>query len=427
MAVIQTEKRKGLTGSVRVPGDKSISHRAVMFGAIAKGTTRIEGFLPGADCLSTIECFRRMGVTIHTHSPTSLQVEGQGWDGLQEPESFLDVGNSGTTIRLMLGILAGRPFWSSVIGDESIARRPMDRVVQPLRQMGARVDGRRDGKFTPLGVRGGNLQGIHFESPVASAQVKSCLLLAGLQAAGTTTVAEPSLSRDHTERMLRAFGVELQREGYAVSVQGGQSLVAQEVRVPGDISSAAFIMAAALLVPDSKVTIRDVGLNPTRTGIIDALQAMGAQMEVEEKGEWCGEPVGDITVRSSELQSTEIGGDLIPRLIDEIPILAVIASQAEGTTVIKDAAELKVKETNRIAVTAQELRKLGARVEETDDGLIIHGPSPLTGGECDSHGDHRIGMAMAIAGLIADRGCKVHRAESIDVSFPGFEALLQQL
>ncbi|SIS39204.1 3-phosphoshikimate 1-carboxyvinyltransferase [Kroppenstedtia eburnea] len=427
MGVLRIEERRDLRGEVRVPGDKSISHRAVMFGAVAEGRSRVEGFLPGADCLGTIECFRRMGVNIHRDGPTSLTVEGRGWEGLREPETVLDVGNSGTTIRLMLGVLAGRPFHATVLGDESIGRRPMNRVVEPLRRMGARVDGRAKGLFTPLSVRGGNLTGITHQSQVASAQVKSSLLLAGLQGNGVTRVEEPALSRDHTERMLGAFGVKVDRDSRGVSVTGGQVLQAREVRVPGDLSSAAFLLVAALIVPGSRLRIRDMGLNPTRTGILDVLRQMGGEMEVTQTGEWNGEPVGDITVSHSSLTGVEVGGDLIPRLIDEIPVLAVAATQAAGQTVIRDAAELKVKETDRIAATARELRKLGARVEETGDGLVIEGKTPLTGGPCDSHGDHRIGMAMAVAGLIAAGSTTVTRAEAIDVSFPGFATLLGEL
>ncbi|MGF7089025.1 3-phosphoshikimate 1-carboxyvinyltransferase [Kroppenstedtia sanguinis] len=428
MEVLQIEERRDLRGEVRVPGDKSISHRAVMFGAIAEGRSRVEGFLPGKDCLSTIECFRRMGVNIHRKGPTSLIVEGRGWEGLQEPKTVLDVGNSGTTIRLMLGVLAGRPFHATVLGDESIGRRPMNRVVEPLRLMGAQVDGRSQGSFTPLSVRGGNLTGMIHRSRVASAQVKSSLLLAGLQGKGVTRVEEPALSRDHTERMLGAFGVKVDRDSpRSVSVAGGQVLQARDVRVPGDISSAAFLLVAALLVPGSRLTIRGVGLNPTRTGILDVLRRMGGELEIHPTGEWNGEPVGDITVSHSSLTAVEIGGELIPRLIDEIPVLAVAATQAAGHTVIRDAAELKVKETNRIAATAQELRKLGARVEETEDGLVIEGKTPLTGGPCDSHGDHRIGMAMAVAGLLATGRTTVTQAEAIGISFPGFSTLLEEL
>lgn len=411
----------------RVPGDKSISHRSIMFGALAQGETRVDGFLPGADCLSTISCYKQLGVEIERLSETSVRIQGRGIEDLQEPTQPLNVGNSGTTIRLLLGILAGTSFFSTLIGDESIARRPMARVVNPLRKMGAQIDGRLDGRFTPLAVRGQELTGITYESPVASAQVKSCLLLAGLQAKGTTTVYEPSLSRNHTERMLPAFGVELGMGEKSVSIQGGQSLTGTHVKVPGDISSAAFLLAAALMVPGSRVTVEDVGLNPTRTGILDAFRMMGAQVEVEETNLWCNEPVGRVTITAEELTGVEIGGDLIPRLIDEIPILAVVATQAKGETVIRDAAELKVKETNRIATTAQELRKLGAHVEETEDGMIISGPVQLTGGVCHSHGDHRIGMAMAIAGLGASSEVRVEGTAAIDVSFPGFSQMIQQI
>jgi 3-phosphoshikimate 1-carboxyvinyltransferase len=425
--MIRTSQRKPFRATVTVPGDKSISHRSIMFGAVANGTTEIEGFLPGADCLSTIRCFQQMGVEIERLSETAVRVRGRGFEGLKEATSPLDVGNSGTTIRLMLGILSGVPIYSTLIGDESIARRPMKRVVDPLRKMGARIDGRNDGRFTPIGVRGGALQGITYESPVASAQVKSCLLLAGLNAEGDTVVREPSQSRDHTERMLPGFGVELEANGTEVRIKGGQTLTGTKVRVPGDISSAAFILAAALMVPGSQVTVEHVGLNPTRTGILDAFRMMGAEVQTEITAHWCNEPVGNVTVSCNDLHGVEIGGALIPRLIDEIPILAVVATQAYGTTVIKDAQELKVKETNRIATTAKELRKLGASVEETEDGLIIEGGTQLSGGYCHSHGDHRIGMAMAIAGFAASGDVVVEGTEAIDVSFPGFADLIAQL
>ncbi|MBH8596613.1 MULTISPECIES: 3-phosphoshikimate 1-carboxyvinyltransferase [unclassified Thermoactinomyces] len=418
--MIRTSRLGPFRLTTKVPGDKSISHRSVMFGSIAEGVTEIEGFLPGADCLSTIHCFRQMGVEIERTSPTSVRVKGKGFAGLAEPRVPLDVGNSGTTIRLLLGILAGSSIFATLVGDESIGRRPMGRVVKPLRRMGAVIDGRRDGSYTPLAVRGSKLTGIRYESPVASAQVKSCLLLAGLKAEGMTTVIEPSRSRDHTERMLPAFGCQVEVRDREVSLAGGQHLSAARVQVPGDISSAAFLLAAALVVPGAEVTIEDVGLNPTRTGILDALAMMGAKIQIEETGSWCNEPVGRVTVTAGELQGATIGGELIPRLIDEIPILAVVATQAKGTTVIKDAEELKVKETNRIATTVNELRKLGAKIEETEDGMIIEGPVVLSGGRCDSHGDHRIGMAMAIAGLAAEQEVIVEHTEAIDVSFPGF-------
>ncbi|MEW9031848.1 MAG: 3-phosphoshikimate 1-carboxyvinyltransferase [Planifilum fimeticola] len=425
--MLRVGRGKAFNKVLRVPGDKSISHRAVMFGAIADGTTRIENFLPGDDCHHTIECFQRLGVQIEREGATTLTVHGKGWKGLREPDQCLDVGNSGTTIRLLLGILAGSPFFSTVYGDASIARRPMARVVEPLRRMGARIDGRDGGRFAPLAVRGGELKGIEYHSPVASAQVKSCLLLAGLRAEGWTKVKEPHPSRDHTERMLKAFGAELSLGEGTVSVKGGQSLAGRHVRVPGDISSAAFLFAAALLVPGSRVTVRDVGINPTRTGILDVFRSMGAEVTVTPTDQWCGEPVGDVTVAGGPLRGVEVGGDLIPRLIDEIPVLAVVATQAEGKTVIRDAAELKVKESNRIATVAEELRKLGAQVEETPDGLIIEGPASLQGALLDSHGDHRIGMAMAVAGLASEGEVRVKGAEAISVSFPNFAEILKEL
>ncbi|WP_017728019.1 3-phosphoshikimate 1-carboxyvinyltransferase [Halalkalibacterium ligniniphilum] len=409
----------GLRGTIRIPGDKSISHRAVMFGALAEGTTTIEGFLAGEDCLSTIACFQKLGVEI-VQEGEKVTVHGKGWKGLEEPAEILDVGNSGTTTRLMLGILATQPFHSVVIGDDSIGKRPMKRVTVPLREMGAQIDGRDDGNFTPLSVRGGQTKGISFQSKVASAQVKSAILLAGLQSEGTTSVIEPALSRDHTERMLEAFGVEVKRDGLTVSVKGGQVLKARHVVVPGDISSAAFFLVAGAITPNSKLTLTNVGLNPTRSGVIDVLQQMGASLQIENERLEGGEPVADLTIETSTLHGTEIGGELIPRLIDEIPVLAVLATQAKGRTVIKDAEELKVKETNRIDTVVSELTKLGATIQATDDGMIIEGPTTLSGGVVQSFGDHRIGMAMAIAGLVASDSVQVERSEAISVSYPTF-------
>ncbi|MFC5714233.1 3-phosphoshikimate 1-carboxyvinyltransferase [Thalassorhabdus alkalitolerans] len=418
--------QKGLKGSVQVPGDKSISHRAVMFGAIAEGKTEITGFLPGADCLSTIACFQKMGIDI-LQKGDKVTVYGKGWSGLNEPSEILDVGNSGTTTRLMLGILAGRPFHSVVIGDESIARRPMSRVTEPLRQMGAEIDGREDGTYTPLSIRGGETKGIHWVSKVASAQVKSCILLAGLQSEGKTTVEEPSLSRDHTERMLEAFGVEVTRDNMTVSVEGGQALKGRSVFVPGDISSAAFLLAAGAIVPDSEITIENVGVNPTRTGIVDVMKKMGVSFKEKNKRDVNGEPVADFVVKTSNMQGTTIEGDLIPRLIDEIPIIAVMASQAVGTTVIKDAEELKVKETNRIDTVVSQLKKMGADIEATPDGMIIRGSAQLQGAELDSFGDHRIGMAMSIAALIAKGESTILDTEAINVSYPTFYEHIDKL
>ncbi|KHF40327.1 3-phosphoshikimate 1-carboxyvinyltransferase [Halalkalibacter okhensis] len=416
----------GLNGTIQVPGDKSISHRAVMFGAIAEGTTTVEGFLPGEDCLSTISCFRKLGVSIE-QTEDKVTIEGKGWDGLTEPSEILDVGNSGTTTRLMLGILATRPFHSVIIGDDSIAKRPMARVTEPLRSMGSDIDGRQNGNYTPLSIRGGATKGIKFQSKVASAQVKSAILLAGLQSEGVTSVSEPALSRDHTERMLEAYGVEVKRDGLTVSVEGGQSLKAQHIVVPGDISSAAFFLVAAAIVPNSNITIEGVGMNPTRSGIIDVLLNMGATMTIQNERVVGGEPIADITISTSALKGIEIGGDLIPRLIDEIPVIAVLATQAEGKTVIRDAEELKVKETNRIDTVVSELSKLGAKIQATDDGMIIEGPSSLKGTSVSSFGDHRIGMALAIAGLITDGDVQIGRSDAIAVSYPNFFEHIKQL
>ncbi len=424
--MLRVQPAKRIEGTVRVPGDKSISHRAVMFGALAEGTTTIEGFLPGADCLSTIDCFRRMGVDIEQEGDR-VTVHGKGWYGLQEPSQHLDVGNSGTTIRLMAGILATQPFHAVMEGDESIAKRPMRRVIGPLRQMGAKIDGRKDGEYTPLSIRGGDLQGISYQSPVASAQVKSAILLAGLQAKGVTSVTEPQLSRDHTERMLQAFGVKVVRDGLTVSVEGGQTLTGRAICVPGDISSAAFLIAAVMMVPGSSLLIENVGINPSRTGIIDVVRAMGGRIELQNERVVNEEPVADLLVTHAELRGIEIGGEIIPRLIDEIPVIAVMATQASGRTVIRDAEELRVKETDRIATVASQLSRFGGKVTPTPDGLIVEGATPLTGATIDSMGDHRIGMAMAIAGLAAAGETVIENDEAINVSFPGFADILAHI
>ena len=415
-----------LQGEISIPGDKSISHRAVMFGAMAEGKTTINHFLAGEDCLSTISCFEKMGVSIKREDEY-VEVEGKGIEGLSEPASILDVGNSGTTTRLMLGILAGVPFHTSLIGDESIAKRPMSRVTVPLRSMGTKIDGREHGQYTPLSTRGGALKAIHYHSPVASAQVKSAILLAGLHAEGTTKVTEPFTSRDHTERMLRAFGVDVEVDGTTVSIEGGQSLRGTDVYVPGDISSAAFFLVAGAIVPNSRIVLKNVGLNPTRTGIIDVLQQMGARLTISNERIQNGEPIGDLTIETSQLKGIEIGGDVIPRLIDEIPVIALLATQANGKTVIKDAEELKVKETNRIDTVATELSKLGASVTPTADGLIIEGKAALKSGEVDSYGDHRIGMMLAVAAAIATGEVTLMRSEAIHVSYPTFFEDLDKL
>lgn len=409
----------GLKGSIEIPGDKSISHRSVMFGSIAQGVTRVTNFLPGDDCLSTISCFRKLGVVIEENEE-GLTIYGNGFEGLQEPNELLDVGNSGTTIRLLLGILAGRPFFSSLIGDQSIGKRPMTRVTEPLRTMGAKIDGRKNGEFTPLSIRGGKLNPINYNMPVASAQVKSALILAGLQAEGETTIIEKAESRDHTERMIRKFGGEVGKDNRKITVKGGQKLIASDILVPGDISSAAFFLVAGAIVEGSEILLKNVGLNPTRTGIIEIMNQMGANLEIHNNDENSFEPAGDITIKTSRLRGTVVEGDVIPRLIDEIPIIALLATQAEGTTIIKDASELKVKETNRIDTVVRELTKLGASIEATDDGMIIHGGTALRGGKVSSHGDHRIGMMLAIASLICKDQVELEDPEAISVSYPNF-------
>lgn len=428
MNTIQLQtKVKSLTGQINVPGDKSISHRSVMFGAIAEGKTTVSNFLLGEDCFSTISCFKALGVNIETEDPNKIVIHGKGLEGLTEPQEILDVGNSGTTIRLMMGILSGRPFFSVLKGDQSIGKRPMTRVTKPLTQMGAVIDGREKGAFTPLSVRGGNLKGIEYVLPVASAQVKSSILFAGLQAEGSTTVYEPSKTRDHTERMIRQFGGEVTSDGLSVTVKGGQSLHGTDVHVPGDISSAAFFLVAGAIIPDSKITLKNVGLNPTRTGIIEVMKAMGADLEIINEQQDVFEPVGDLVIRSSSLKGTVIEGDIIPKLIDEIPIIALLATQAEGTTIIRDAQELKVKETNRIDTVVGELLKLGARIEATDDGMIVHGKSSLQGGVVNSHGDHRIGMMLAIAALLSEQNVFLENPEAIAISYPEFFSHLDSL
>lgn len=415
-------KQPVLKGTVRVPGDKSISHRAVMFGAMAKGTTEISGFLQGEDCLRTIECFEHLGVRI-TRQGERVTVESDGMDGWKEPAEVLYTGNSGTTTRLMLGILAGTGFHSIMTGDASIAKRPMNRVLLPLQQMGADIRGRQGGQYTPVAVQGTPLKAMDYTMPVASAQVKSAILLAALCAEGTTVVREPVPSRNHTEIMLQLFGVQLKQEDGIIEIPGNQRLTAATVQVPGDISSAAFLIGAALITADSELTIQDVGVNPTRTGILDVLESMGADWDMQMRNEE-GERSADLTVRSSTLNGTEIGGSLIPRLIDEIPLLALVATQAQGTTVIKDAEELRVKETDRIAAVVTELKKLGADIEATEDGMIINGPTQLSGAELSSYGDHRLGMMAAVAALITDGPVTIDDAECIAVSYPGF---LEQL
>jgi 3-phosphoshikimate 1-carboxyvinyltransferase len=419
-----------LKGRIKVPGDKSISHRALMLGALAQGETQIEGLLLGEDPRSTASCFQAMGASISELNTEFVRVNGIGLGNLQEPVDVLNAGNSGTTLRLMLGILASHPKrFFTVTGDSSLRSRPMSRVVKPLQEMGAQIWGRKGNSLAPLAIAGQNLKPIHYNSPIASAQVKSCILLAGLSVEGETTVTEPALSRDHSERMLRAFGAELSVnvETNSVTIIGPAQLHGRHVIVPGDISSAAFWLVAGAIVPNSELTIENVGVNPTRTGILEVLAMMGADIELLNQREVAGEPVADLRVRSSPLRSCTIAGEIIPRLIDEIPILAVAAVFAEGTTVIKDAEELRVKESDRIAVMAQQLNKMGARVTELPDGMEITGGTNLTGTDVDSHTDHRIAMSLAIAALNASGTTTINRAEAAAISYPDFTPTLQQV
>jgi 3-phosphoshikimate 1-carboxyvinyltransferase len=419
-----------LQGTIRVPGDKSISHRALMLGAIATGETAIEGLLLGEDPRSTASCFQALGAEISDLNTEKVIVRGIGLGNLQEPDEVLNAGNSGTTLRLMLGLLAAHPGrFFCVTGDSSLRSRPMSRVVKPLQQMGAQIWGRKHNALAPLAIQGQPLNSLHYHSPIASAQVKSCLLLAGLMVEGKTTVTEPALSRDHSERMLRAFGADLDidPETHSVTLTGPANLQGQQLIVPGDISSAAFWLVAAAIVPGSELLIQNVGINPTRTGILEVLASMGADISQENSRLVTGEPVADLRVRSGQLKGCTIGGDLIPRLIDEIPILAVAAVFAQGTTVIRDAAELRVKESDRLAVVASELGKMGAQITELPDGLEIRGGTPLRGAEVDSYTDHRIAMSLAIAALNAKEATTIHRAEAASISYPDFVSTLQQV
>ncbi|WP_152654611.1 3-phosphoshikimate 1-carboxyvinyltransferase [Oceanobacillus sp. CFH 90083] len=417
-----------LEGDVIVPGDKSISHRSIIFGSISHGITKITNFLDGEDCLRTIHAFRAMGVQIEKDGNTVL-VHGNGLEGLKKPTKALDFGNSGTTTRLMLGLLSGLPFETSIYGDASLTKRPMDRVVTPLRKMGAVIDGDADGKFLPITVQGGTLDGITYRLPVKSAQVKSALLLAGLLAEGETVVQEETETRNHTEVMLQAFGADLKQNKEGIVVTNKGNLTACDVEVPGDISSAAFFLAAGAIVPGSAITLKNVGLNESRTGILDVLKEMGAAITVSNERTTGGEKIGDLTIKYTALKGTMIEGDVIPRLIDEIPILALLATQADGKTIIKDAEELRVKETDRIEAVCQNLQVLGANITATEDGMIIEGPTKLTGGKISSYMDHRIAMMGVIAALISEEPIEMDEKDSINISYPTFfddlEAILQ--
>ncbi len=422
---MEIPKLNKLHGKLTIPGDKSISHRAVMFGALAQGTTRITHFLEGADCLSTISCFQAMGIHIQKNKDEVL-VEGKGLHGLQAPLDILDVGNSGTTTRLISGILAGQDFTSRLTGDASICQRPMGRIITPLSMMGAQITSLNQNGCAPLTIQGGHLHGIHYQSPVASAQVKSCVLLAGMYADAPTSVTEPVLSRNHTELMLNYFGAQVTSKGTTASILPQPDLKARDITVPGDISSAAYFIAAGLLVPGSEILLCNVGINPTRGGLLRVCQAMGGDITLLNVRN-DGEPTADLLIRSSSLHGTEIKGEIIPTLIDEIPMIAVMAAFAEGTTVIRDAAELKVKESDRIQVMTDNLTRMGADVEALPDGMIIHGGKPLHGATIDSHKDHRIAMSFAVAGGICEGSLTITDGECVNISYPEFYTDLYSL
>ncbi|WP_027363391.1 3-phosphoshikimate 1-carboxyvinyltransferase [Desulfotruncus alcoholivorax] len=417
---------KSLRGVVNVPGDKSVSHRSVMIGALACGETEVKNFLMGEDCLSTIRIIRALGVDVQVEN-SRVVIRSDGLETLREPGDVLDAGNSGTTMRLMSGILAGSPFYSVITGDDSLRSRPMGRVIRPLVAMGAEIMARNNNLLAPISIKGGNLKSINYESPVASAQVKSAVLLAGLFAPGCTTVTEPTKSRDHTERMLRHFGARVEVDGTKITVWGKPCLTGKKITVPGDISSAMFLIVAGLIVKGSEIVLPNVGINPTRTGALQVLKAMGGDITINNPREVNGEPIGDITVRSSKLKGTEIGGAIIPYLIDEIPVLAVAAALAEGKTVISDAGELRHKESDRIATVVKLLRNFGAGVEEFTDGLVVHGVKKIRGAVCETFGDHRLAMSAAVAGLAADGETVVMGAECVHISYPGFFDTLKKI
>lgn len=417
--------KKKIHATITVPGDKSISHRSIMIGALAKGTTEIEGFLMGEDCLSTISCFQKLGILIEQQKDKII-VYGKGLHGLTAPTETLDVGNSGTTLRLISGILSAQPFFSHLTGDASIQKRPMERIAVPLRQMGAVLKSNSDKLFAPFTIEGNALKGITYALPMASAQVKSAILLAGLFAKGKTIVIEPEPTRDHTEIMLRYMGADIQKIGNEIHCKPVPELYAHKIVVPADISSAAYFIVLGCICENSEIVLKNVGINQTRTGIIDVLIAMGAHIHIENETIINGEKTGDIIVTSSQLHGTTIGGAEIPRLIDEIPVLAVAACFAQGTTIIKDAQELKVKESNRIKTIITELKKFGANITETNDGMIIQGGTPLKGCTVESYQDHRIAMAMAVAGMCASGQTEITGAECVTISFPNFFELLNK-
>jgi 3-phosphoshikimate 1-carboxyvinyltransferase len=421
------KKVNKLKGNIFVPGDKSISHRSLILGSIAQGETRIYNFLNSLDCLKTLECMQALGAEIESGKDNSVKIKGKGLYGLQEPKDILDVGNSGTTIRLLAGLLSGQNFYSVLSGDDSIRRRPMKRVVEPLRLMGADIWGRKDGQFAPLSVRGNKLNPLHYTLPVASAQVKTALLLAGLYTTGGTIIKEPLPTRDHTERMLEIMQADLKISPPEIKVMGGKELRGTDIFIPGDISSAAYFIAAASVLKGSQVIIKQVGINPTRTGIIEILKKMGTKIDTLNYQIKSNEPQADLKIEYSKLKGVEIKKENVPFLIDELPLIAVVASQAQGKTVVSGARELRVKETDRIKAIVSELKKMGADIEEREDGFTVNGPTRLKGAVCESYNDHRIAMSLAVAALLAEGKTVIRNSECIDISFPGLEKTLQKL
>jgi len=418
---------QAIKGETRVPGDKSITHRAVLLGAVADGESRVRGYLDSGDCRASIAAVQSLGVLVDKRDSASLVIHGRGMRGLLEPQDFIDCASSGTTMRLLAGLLAGHEMTAFLSGNESLRRRPMGRVIEPLREMGATIFARAGDRVPPIMIRGGSLRGIEYELPVASAQVKSAILLAGLFAEGRTTVMEPGPTRDHTELMLRSMGARVDRRGRSISLSPVERLEPLDIAVPGDISAAAYVIAAALIVPGSEVVIRDVGVNPTRTGFVDIIRAMGGEIEFENQRDVGGEPIADVVVRYSSLKGTIVEGDLVPRAIDELPLVAVLGAQAQGKTVVREAQELRVKESDRVATVVQELGRMGARIEERPDGFVVEGPGRLRGTSVSAHSDHRLAMALAVAALVADGSVVIEGAECTQDSFPGFFAVLDGL
>lgn len=420
-------KVKKISGTINIPGDKSVSHRSLILGSIARGEMIIENFLFSDDCLRTLECLRNLGVEIQITENNLVRIKGKGLHGLQEPKIVLDVGNSGTTIRLLAGLLSGQQFYSVLDGDSSIKKRPMKRIVEPLRLMGAQIFGREDSNFAPLSINGSQISAISYSMPVASAQVKSAIMLAGLFASGETVINEPLCSRDHTERMLGVLQADIEVNPFEIKIRGGKELQNTDIIIPGDISSAAYFIAAASVLKGSDILIKSVGINPTRTGILEILNKMGAKIDILNYKIISNEPQADLRIKYSELKGMEIGKEIIPSIIDELPLLAVVATQAKGKTVIKGAGELRVKETDRIKAIVDELKKMNADIIERADGFIINGPTTLHGGVFSSHNDHRIAMSLSIAGLLAQNQSIIENSECINISFPGFEQVLQYL